>query len=181
MAKYTYAPAAVFDEETGGFAVGAKGTLRQTVAGPPVQLYDLNDSPIPEIVVGRLGAHQAFRAEIPDGLLDFGATPIPVVSQESHRAGLQAILVAEDARDKASVAAASADEAAEQATAAAESAREAVDVVVATPRFVLHGDDAAFARPNENVLPVIWVGSVRPDNADPARDEWIATVPLTEV
>lgn len=179
--KYTYPPAVVLDEETGQFAIGATGNLLQTADGPPVQLYDLNDSPIPSITVGQRGAHQGFRADIPDGLLDFGSTLIPVVSQESHRAGMQAMLVAEDAVAQATAAAESAEDAVEQAEAAVEIARQAADVVVATPRFVLHGDDAEYARPNENVLPVIWVGSVRPDNAIPERDEWIKTEPLDEV
>lgn len=166
MADYTFAGNTVLVEGTGEFAVGATGVLRTSSDGPPLPIYDLNDSPISEIIVGPRGVHQAFKADEPDGLLDFGSAMIPVVSQESHRAGMRAIEVAEGA-------AVQAGEAMGQASDAAAAARLAAGVVVATPRFVLHGGDADAPRPDEDVLPVIWIGSVEPSHADTGRDHWI--------
>ena len=167
--RYTYSSGLVLDEKTGQPSPGIAGILRE-VSGGPVQVYDLNDSPIPNIQVGPRGVHQAFRADIPDGVIDFGSTPIPVVSQESHRAGLQAVIIAEQAVEAS-------ESARGEASDAAAAARLAASVVVATPRFVLHGDDADAPRPDEDVLPVIWVGSVPPSEADTERDHWIRPEP----
>lgn len=177
MPDYTFPSGTVLVEGSGEFAVGATGVLR--VDGEQVQVYDLNDSPIPSIFVGPRGVHQAFKADVPDGLLDFGSTLMPVVSVESHRAGLRAIELAEDAQRQAADNLQAALDARDDAAESASAAQQAAAVVVATPRFVLHGDDADFPRPDENVLPVIWVGAVLPNDADPARDQWIKPVPLT--
>lgn len=180
MADFTYAANTVLSESTGEFAVGATGVLRETADGPPVSIYDLNDSPLQVISVGSRGVHQAFKADIPDGILDFGSALLSVVSAESHRAGLRAITVAEAAVESAQDSLAAAQAAAQDAEDAAEAAQQAASVVVATPRFVLHGADADFPRPDEDVLPVIWVGSVKPNDADTEKDQWLIPVPLGE-
>lgn len=90
MPDFTFAPAPVLVETTGEFAIGATGVLRATEGGDPVQVYDLNDSPLPSITVGPKGAHQAFKADISDGVLDFESVLLPSQSLESQRAGLEA-------------------------------------------------------------------------------------------
>lgn len=177
MADFTYPPGTVLDESTGEFSVGSTGVLRNA-NGDAVDIFDLNDSPIPSIRVGARGVHEAFKANVPDGLLDFGSTLMPVVSQESHRAGLQAIQVAEAAVESAQSAETAASDAANSARDAATKAEQAASLVVASPRFVIHGDDESHPRPEEQVLPVIWVGSVLPVHADPARDTWLQSSTL---
>lgn len=111
MADYTFPPAPVLVEETGEFAIGAIGVLRATEGGDPVSVYDLNDSPLPNIVVGPKGAHQAFKADIPDGVLDFGSVLLPTQSLEAARAGLTALDTANDALAAAEAAAVTANDA----------------------------------------------------------------------
>lgn len=174
MPDFTYPSATVLIERTGELAVGAAGVLRSTVDGDELPIYDLDGSPITHIRVRARGVHQPFKADVPDGLLDFGAaTLFPVVSSESHRSGMQAIQIAEAATDVAAEAVTAAEQATSAAQVAAEAAQQAAAVVVATPRFVLHGDDPDVARPEENVLPVIWVGTVQPNHAVTGSDTWV--------
>lgn len=90
MPDYTFAPAPVLVETTGEFAIGAVGVLRATDNGDPVTIYDLNDSPIAGVLVGPKGAHAAFKADISDGVLDFGSVILPTESLEQRRAALEA-------------------------------------------------------------------------------------------
>ena len=101
MPIYTYAPAPVLVESTGEFAIGATGVLRPSAGAEPVPIWDLNDSPLSGILVGPFGAHQAFKADIPDGVGDFGSTLVVAVSVESIRSGLTATAVAESALSQA--------------------------------------------------------------------------------
>ena len=100
MAAYTYAPAPVLVETTGEFAIGVTGVLKDD-DGTPVQAYDLNDSPIGGITVGPKGAHQAFKADIPNGVLDFGSVLLPTSSQQQQEAGLSALATANSALNEA--------------------------------------------------------------------------------
>lgn len=88
MADYTFSAATVLFEGTGDLAVGATGVLRPLDGGAAVQLYDLNDSPLTSITVGPLGSHQAFKADIPHGLLDFGSLRMVAVSIQSLTAAI---------------------------------------------------------------------------------------------
>lgn len=85
---YTFASAPVLVETTGDLAIGATGVLRETEGGDPVAIYDLNDSPIASVLVGPKGAHQAFRADIPYGVLDFGSAMLVAVSAEAQYAAI---------------------------------------------------------------------------------------------
>jgi hypothetical protein len=105
----------VLEEVTGDFAIGVSGILRDSATNNPVQVYDLNDSPIASILVGLKGAHQAFKADVPNGVLDFGSVLLPSASLEQQAAGLIAVETANDAAASAAVAA---DEAADAAAAA---------------------------------------------------------------
>jgi hypothetical protein len=96
MADYTYAPAPVLIESTGEFAIGVVGALTD-VEGTAVQVYDLNDSPLGGILVGPKGAHQAFKADIPHGILDFGSVLLPTASLEQQEAGFAAVTTANTA------------------------------------------------------------------------------------
>lgn len=111
MPAYTYAPAAVLEEDTGDFAIGATGVLRETTSGDPVLIYDLNGSPITSILVGPKGAHQSFRADISFGFLDFGSVVMPTVSIEQLTAALTAVATADNALAVANTAATSASNA----------------------------------------------------------------------
>lgn len=95
MPAYTFSPAPVLVETTGEFAIGATGVLRPTEGGDPVQVYDLNGSPLPSVAVGLKGAHQAFKADIPHGTLDFGSVLLPTISLEALTAALTAQQTAE--------------------------------------------------------------------------------------
>lgn len=115
MPQYTYSPAAVLVETTGEFAVGAIGALRPASGGDAVPIWDLNDSALPSVVVGPKGAHQAFKADIPSGILDFGSVMLPAVSDEARVAGLdaqteaaQAVVIAQNAESASSAAVAAA-------------------------------------------------------------------------
>lgn len=90
MAAYTFPSAVVLIEATGDLAIGATGVLRPSAGGNPVQVYDLNGSPIPNVVVGARGVHQPFQADIPDGVLDFGSVLLTSISQESMTAAITA-------------------------------------------------------------------------------------------
>lgn len=94
MAAYTFSPAVVLIEGTSTPAINAVGVLRPTGGGTAVQVYDLNNSPIPSISVSSLGVHQAFKADIMDGVLDFGSVLLPTESVESRRAGQDALVAA---------------------------------------------------------------------------------------
>lgn len=115
MPTYTFPPAVVLVEETGSLAIGSKGVLRPSAGATPVAVYDLNGSPIADIPVGPLGVHPGFRADIANGVLDFGSVLLPVVSLESLSAALQAQAAAD--ASAASAAAAQDSAAAAEATA----------------------------------------------------------------
>lgn len=136
MAIYTYAPAPVLVEITGEFAIGATGVFRATEGGTPVTITDLNDSPIPNIVVGPKGAHQAFKADIPNGVIDFGSVLLPTASLEQQEAALQAEQIAAQAAVDAAAAAASSQAAAAAAAAAEGSAAAAAASAEAVPDAV---------------------------------------------
>jgi hypothetical protein len=158
MPTYTYAPAPVLVESTGEFAINATGVLRATDGGDPVQVFDLNGSPLPSVLVGPKGAHQAFTAELSDGVLDFGSVLLPAISLETQRAALLAL---------------------ERANAALTTAGEAMSIAQAVSGvvFVVHGDDATTPRPTVS-RPVIWVGTVEPLNGNAAyQDVWF---PVTD-
>lgn len=123
MPTYRYGPDSVLVETTGEFAIGATGIFRATEGGDPVAVTDLNGSPIPSILVGPKGAHQAFKADIPNGVLDFGSVLLPKISDEAQAAGLDAMSVAAGAALTAQQAQAAAQDAANSAaTSAATSA-----------------------------------------------------------
>lgn len=132
MPIYTYTEALVLVEGTNTPATGATGVLRPSMNGESVSVWDLNDSPLAAIPVGPLGVHQAFKADISSGVLDFGSVVLVAISKEAMEAGLTAIetanlaaeaaessrLSAEDAQASANTAAAAAQVSAEAATAA---------------------------------------------------------------
>lgn len=117
MPDYTYAPAPVLIEVTGEFAIGVAGVLKDSGTGAPAQAYDLNGSPLTSIVVGPKGAHQAFKADIPYGTLDFGSVQLPTSSLEQQAAGLIAVSTANAAATSSAAAATSAANAAATASA----------------------------------------------------------------
>lgn len=118
MPTYTYAPAPVLIEVTGEFAIGVSGVLRDPVSNASVQVYDLNGSPMSSVTVGPKGAHQAFKADISYGTLDFGSVLLPTSSLEQQAAGLTALGVANTAATSAAAAATSAAASAASAAAA---------------------------------------------------------------
>lgn len=144
MPEYTYSPAPVLVETTGEFAIGATGVLRPLDGGDPVPVFDLNDSPLLSVQVGPRGAHQAFKADIPNGVLDFGSTQIVAVSVEAITAALTAIGIANDAMNAA---------------------------LTSVGRVVFAGDDPSTPRPNVEG-PVLWLCSGDPVNADDDLDYW---------
>lgn len=158
MPDYTYAPAPVLVETTGDFAINATGVLRASDGGDPVQVFDLNGSPLTSVLVGPKGAHQAFKADLSDGILDFGSVLLPAISLEAQRAALLAV---------------------EKADAALTTAGEAMSIAQAASMviFVMHGDDAGTPRPTVS-RPVIWIGTVKPTNGNAAYgDVWF---PVTD-
>lgn len=165
MADYTFAPAPVLIESTGEFAIGATGVLRATEGGVSVQIYDLNNSPMASIVVGPKGAHQAFRADVPHGLLDFGSVLLPTSSLEQQQAGITALNTAQDALLTAE--------------AAQTSALSALNGMLNTAKFIVHGDDPNVARTTAAGVPTVWFGSVQPVNSDAAIDVWVAVSSAT--
>lgn len=134
MPTYTYGPAPVLVEATGEFAIGATGVLRPLNGGEPVPIYDLNDSPIATILVGPKGGHQAFKADIASGLLDFGSVLLPRSSKQVEEAIVAQVDIATDAlvvANAASATAASAAATAEEALGYAQG--DAVTAVAAAP------------------------------------------------
>jgi len=103
-ADYTYDEAVVLIEATADLAIGATGVLRPVDGGDPVQVFDLNGSALPHVLVGPFGVHQPFRADIPQGLLDFGSKVLVKESQQQREAGLEAKAIALDAAANASTA-----------------------------------------------------------------------------
>ena len=95
MPTYTFAPAPVLVETTGEFAIGATGVLRPTGGGDPVQVYDMNDSPLASVTVGPKGAHQSFKADIPHGVLDFGSVLLPTESLEQRQGAITSVTLPE--------------------------------------------------------------------------------------
>lgn len=145
MPDFTFAPAPVLVEETGEFAIGATGVLRSTQDGQAVQMYDLNGSPLPSILVGPKGAHQAFKADIPNGVLDFGSVQVTKISDEAQVAALEAVTLS-------------------KATAATVAGIFAAGG--GYPELVRHWNNPNVPRP---AVPagweLLWIGSVRPLNA----------------
>jgi hypothetical protein len=117
MPDYTYAPAPVLIEVTGEFAIGVSGVLRNAATNAVSPVYDLNGSLLPGVTVGPKGAHQAFKADIPNGILDFGSVLLPSSSLEQQAAGLTALQAATDASAAAASAVSTANAAAATATA----------------------------------------------------------------
>lgn len=111
MPTYRYSPDTVMVETTGELAIGATGVLRATEGGDPVNLYDLNGSAIPSVLVGPKGAHQAFKADIPNGVLDFGSVILPKLSDQAQVAAIDAMAAAENAETIANDASATASQA----------------------------------------------------------------------
>lgn len=101
MPIYTFPAAPVHVESTGGFAIGSTGVLRAYVGGEAVPMWDMNDSPITSVTVGQAGAYPDFKADIPDGVMDFGSVPITAISKESFTAALDAKGIAESALSQA--------------------------------------------------------------------------------
>lgn len=97
MPTYTFAPAPVLVEATGEFAIGATGTLASSSGGAAVSTWDLNGSPLASILVGPKGAHQAFKADIPHGVLNFGSVQIVAISVEAQQAAITAQETADQA------------------------------------------------------------------------------------
>jgi hypothetical protein len=152
MPEYTFGPAPVLIEATGEFAIGATGVLRATEDGQAVQVYDLNDSPLPSIAVGPKGAHQAFRADVPNGVLDFGSVLLPKVCDEAQVAALTAQEVASGAATDAATALAA--------------------VTLGLEQIVFAGDNATTPRPNVPLSrTLLWLCSSTPVNAA-AGDYW---------
>lgn len=82
-ADYTFSEDTVLVASTGELAIGATGVLRATLDGPALPIYDLNGSPLNVITVGPVGVHQAFKADVAYGLLDFGSAKLTKVSDEA--------------------------------------------------------------------------------------------------
>lgn len=101
MAAYTFSPAVVLIEGTEEPAIGATGVFRATEGGDPVAIYDLNDSPLVTISVGSKGVHQAFKADIATGVLDFGSAQIVAIAVEIFDAVLTVKATAESALSQA--------------------------------------------------------------------------------
>jgi hypothetical protein len=120
MPTYTFPQAPVLNDSTGEFAIGSTGFLRDTSTNAPVQMYDLNGSPIATIIVGSKGAHSAFKADVPHGVLDFGSVLLPSASLEQQAAGIIAVDTANDAATSAAAAQTSAATAAAEAAAMAD-------------------------------------------------------------
>lgn len=97
MAAYTFGEAVVLVQVTGDLAIGATGVLRATEGGDPVPIFDLNDSPIPSVLVGPKGTHHPFKADIEWGVLDFGSAQLVAESIEFRRAGAEVRELAESA------------------------------------------------------------------------------------
>jgi hypothetical protein len=120
VADYTFSPAVVVVESTGVLAIGATGVLRPPDGGASVPVYDLNDSLIPNVAVGPLGVHQAFKSDIAYGVLDFGSVLLPTVSNEVIAAATTLQTNVDTAIDVANAASTTANE-------ALSSAQDAVD------------------------------------------------------
>jgi len=95
-ADYTYDEAVVTIQGTAEPAVGATGVLRPDDFGDPVQVYDLNGSPLPHVSVGEFGVHQQFKADIPQGILDFGSRRLVKESQQQREAGMTALAAVQE-------------------------------------------------------------------------------------
>lgn len=176
MAAYTFPSAVVLVEGTGQLAVGATGLLRTNAGSASVQMYDLNGSPLPSVVVSSQGVHQPFTADIGHGVLDFGSVILPAISLEAMTAALEVLQSSEAAAAAASASAASAE-------AAAVSSGVAADAAVLAGqggRLVFAGSDALTPRPAVEG-PVLWLCTVKPVEASREQgDVWVAvTVPDT--
>jgi len=110
---FTFQPGVVLTEATGSLAIGATGVLRTSDNGFVSPVYDMNGSSLSNITVGPKGAHQAFKADIAHGVLDFGSVLLPVISQEAASAALETLAAASAASASASAAEVSAAAAAE--------------------------------------------------------------------
>lgn len=159
MPTYTYAPAPVLVETTGEFAIGATGVFRATESGPPVNFYDLNDSPLATISVGPKGAHQAFKADIPYGILDFGSVLLPSMSIQQQEAALTASTKAQEAVDTADL--------------AKEDATNALEIALSAGKYIIHGTNASTPRTAAIDVPLIWFGTVDPTNMIDGFDLWV--------
>lgn len=97
MPSFTYTPDTVLIEATGELAVGATGVFRDQAGGVEQPIFDLNGNPIPNVVVGPAGAHQAFKAARAFGVLDFGSAQLVKVSAEAYEAAIDAQQTADQA------------------------------------------------------------------------------------
>lgn len=127
MPDFVYSPAPVLVEATGNFAIGSTGVLRPAEGGAPVQVWDLNESPLASVIVGPKGAHQAFKADIAHGVLDFGSVMLPAISDEAKASAL----TVQEAAQGAATSAESAASAAAAAAASADASRNVTDSAVA--------------------------------------------------
>lgn len=169
-ADYTYAPAPVLDDSTGDFAIGVAGVLKTADGVSTSPMYDLNGSSITSIVVGSKGAHPGFRADIPNGLLDFGSVLIPSASLEQQQAGLVAVTTADAAAEDATAAVAAADAAtvvANDAASAVADAPSTGEVETLIAEAVAAGVADALRVLRYNFASNTWGGKVRPPGAQP--------------
>lgn len=92
MADFTYDPGLVFNDVTMEPARLATGILcNANDLTTPLQVFDLNNSPLPTLQTNEQGYVGRFRANVPDGVMVFpGGTVQPVSSIEQQRAGLSA-------------------------------------------------------------------------------------------
>lgn len=89
MAEFTFGPALVLVQDTDTPAPeGTTGVLRPKGGGDPLPIWDLNNSPITSVRVGRFGVHQAFRADVHQGELDFGSVLLNKLSDEAQVAAI---------------------------------------------------------------------------------------------
>lgn len=170
MPGYTFSEGVVLIEATGQLAIGATGVFRAATGGDPVTIYDLNDSVIPSVAVGPLGVRQAFKADIPRGLLDFGSVVIVARSDELMDAAFEAQAISEQAAldaaaaatssQAAAAAAAAAEGSAAAAAASAEAVPDAVQDIVAAQITAGAGVDKVLAAGNNTLTLSVLYGDV---------------------
>jgi hypothetical protein len=82
-ADFTYGTYAVYDPTTNSEVDnGTGGKFVLVLNGPAQPIYDLNGTPIAEITSNALGQSSQFRADSPNGLIQFGSTAVTVFANE---------------------------------------------------------------------------------------------------
>lgn len=82
-ADYTYGTYAVYDPTTNTEVDnGTGGKFVLVVDGAAQPIYDLLGNPITEITSNALGQSSQFRANVPNGLIQFGTTAVTVFANE---------------------------------------------------------------------------------------------------